>query len=1001
MKHIIENFIDNVKKKPKNIALVTTNGEEYTYEDIDIIVKNLASYFHEIGIKKGDIIPIIMKRDEFIIFTTLALFSIGAAYVPIAETYPKERIKYILEMFPTNILLANYNFKNDFLKNDINIVNVTKKIYKSGKINFEYDIDNLAYIIFTSGSTGKPKGVEITHKNLAWIINTLQEKYPQTENDAYLFNTPYTFDVSVTEMYGWIVAETKLIIPCMKDEELVKSISSIIKNMNVSHLAMSPSFMKMLVNINENNGVEFYKKLKYVFLAGEIFPVDLAIQLRKIAKDVQLYNLYGPTETTVYATYHKITDDVQKIIPIGKVFNGVTIKVMNDNNEVENGKQGELYIGGAGLCRGYYKNKELTNEKFTTINGIKYYKTGDYVYINENGDLIYVERIDQQVQINGIRVELGEIENVVKEKMNFKDCKVLYHEQRLLCFYLNNKTIDSNDIYKTIEKSLPKYMVPKIYIRMESYPINTNRKIDRNGLVARYNEYMEKQSSKSNVSNSNEERKLKEEICKIIKKFCKIDNIASDLNLITIGIDSLEMISIIMTLEDKLGIRLPDDLFYMMPTVDEVSSYISTNYNIFMKNNDWGTINITNEILLAEVVEEDIFNDLKGWSEEILNRKNCKKYNTLYLQKIYHYDNFESFLYADIELQQNGYSLKKVSQALNKLINQNELLRSILHEDDGLFFIEKEPRESGRILKEYLGKDESYINSCALKYLKENKLDEILFYPYIVKYEQRIILKLIISHNIMDQKSIANLKKDFYNLLNGAKIQKRENYESYIKLLENKNNNGNFVENNHISKLLRIKAHSFKNYNNDKIFMLNFDLGNKYKTEEQKIIQILDKILKTVLLASGQISCIASTILNYREIDGKNFNDCVGDYHTAIVFPYFLESSNEKNIVSEVIELYKDGYQPQQYVFKDYPQMSQEQKKLEYALDLNVFASINYLGEIRKENLERVEEELYNSRKEFSKFPGKKMYITCFTVRKKCYAYFLTAPKEIKNYCNN
>ena len=96
MKHIIENFIDNVKKKPKNIALVTTNGEEYTYEDIDIIVKNLASYFHEIGIKKGDIIPIIMKRDEFIIFTTLALFSIGAAYVPIAETYPKERIKYII-----------------------------------------------------------------------------------------------------------------------------------------------------------------------------------------------------------------------------------------------------------------------------------------------------------------------------------------------------------------------------------------------------------------------------------------------------------------------------------------------------------------------------------------------------------------------------------------------------------------------------------------------------------------------------------------------------------------------------------------------------------------------------------------------------------------------------------------------------------------------------------------------------------------------------------------
>ncbi|WP_129410117.1 AMP-binding protein [Marinitoga lauensis] len=370
--HIIKEFKNQVIKNTKKVAVITTERMTYSYEEIDLITDNLAGYFYSIGVRKGDIIPIIMKRNEFLLFTILALFKIGAAYTPISDNFPNNKVMEIISMFPDKPVLVNSGYEKytSFINN--NIINVKNGTIKENTFIKNLNIDNYAYLLFTSGSTGKPKGILAKHRNLSWIMNVLHLNFPVFSEDRYLLSTPFTFDVSLTELFGWIKGGGSLVIPYKTDKELFKELLDIIYLYKITHLALSPSILSM---ISESAMLsEKCKNLKYLMVAGEIFPVSLANKVRLSLKNTHIYNLYGPTETTVYATMYEIKNNIKKSVPIGKPLNGVKIKIKNEKNN-EN-SVGEILIGGNGVTDGYYNNKDLTEEKFILINGEKYYKTG-------------------------------------------------------------------------------------------------------------------------------------------------------------------------------------------------------------------------------------------------------------------------------------------------------------------------------------------------------------------------------------------------------------------------------------------------------------------------------------------------------------------------------------------------------------------------------------------------------------------------------------------------
>ncbi|SHF02205.1 amino acid adenylation domain-containing protein [Marinitoga hydrogenitolerans DSM 16785] len=983
-KHIIKEFKEQVSKNRKKTALITTEGVQYSYGETDLITDNLAGYFYSVGIKKGDIIPIIMKKDEFLLFTILALFKIGAAYVPISDNYPENKIKEIITQFSEKPVLINFEYKKYTSLFNNKIFNVKNGMIKKSHFDENIDIENYAYILFTSGSTGKPKGVIARHKNLSWIINELQLKFPVNIEDRYLFSTPFTFDVSLSELFGWVSGGGSIVIPCKRDQELFKELIDIIYEYKITHLALSPSILSM---ISENEKFsEKCKDLKYLMVAGEVFPVSLANKVRNILDNTQIFNLYGPTETTVYATMYEIKNNIKKTVPIGKALNGVKIKIKKEKGT--EGKEGEILVGGNGVTDGYYNNKKLTEEMFVLINGEKYYKTGDYGYIKDN-NIIFLGRKDSQIQINGIRVELEEIENRIYNNFPIKQLKIIYYKKKLICFYISNKEIEGNKIKNVLRKFLNKYMIPEFYIRIDKMPLNINKKIDMKSLIKMFEEYY---TQTLRVKNNISDDYIKQKIKNIIKTTLSYeDNVSDNISFFMLpGSDSLSSLKLINNLEKVFDINLSDDFLYIYPDINSMTEYIEKNLNqIHYKP-------ILKKLIISS--EKTIEEWYKKINKKILSDKIFKKYETHYLQKVYYYDNFNSYIHVNINIP-FIYELNKITKALNELINTHELLRSKIVEEDTLYFVEY---NKGFDISEdvliFENEPEERINEIIEKILIKNRLNHLLYMFYINYTENCIKLNMIFSHNIMDQKSVHVLKQSFFDILNDKYENKNKSYFSdFVKIIKEKNNNYKFLSDEHTKELFEVEKHGFVPYTDNDILIDTFKIKNKIENDE-KIIFIIKRILSKISKIMNIESLIASTIMNYRIFNDKDFSKNIGDYHTSIVFRYsnnWTENVFEQKFL-KLLKRYENGYQPQQFIFKNYPIMNEIQKKMEFAYDLNVLVSINYLGEIRQIEKEDLINKLKKTRNTLKSFPGKKIYITSFTEEDKCYVYYLTAPERLK-----
>lgn len=496
-------FEASVKFNPNKIAIFH-NDQSISYEDLNQQVNAITNRLFELGIKKDNIITILLERSISLTAAILAVLKTGAAYVVVDPDYPISRIEYILKDTNSSLLLTektyhdNPKYKNllgshssqhlfisPFFKDAPNYTIANPIIQSNG--------DTLACILYTSGSTGKPKGVLLDHKAFFRLFNG-PAMVQASSSDCVSQTSNASFDAAIYEMWAALGKGGSLVI-IDKDTVLSpQALEKCFKEYNITTAFLTTGLFNQLAKITPT----IFRSLKNALCAGESANAEI---MRKILNNTafrpqRLFNLYGPTECAVFATYYEIKtlDDDATSVPIGMPVNDTQLYILNDNLEkVQPGEVGELYISGEGVARGYLNLPALTTEKFILCPfdvDRKMYKTGDLVRSLPNGLIDFVGRKDNQVKIRGFRVELEEVECVLESHPNIFQGVVVApytqqgHQQLVAYFTLKNAkiTIKVDSLKLHLQKTLPDYMIPAAFVQLDSLPLTSHGKIDRQAL---------------------------------------------------------------------------------------------------------------------------------------------------------------------------------------------------------------------------------------------------------------------------------------------------------------------------------------------------------------------------------------------------------------------------------------------------------------------------------------------------------------------------------------
>jgi amino acid adenylation domain-containing protein len=571
-------FEDSVEKYSDKVAINFSDTSK-TYNEINQESNQLANYLIQKGVTNGDLIGVYLERSHKIVVALLAIMKAGAAYIPLDPIYPKNRIKLILDDAEPKAIISEKHLFDNLPENNSTIIDIFDKNIENQPSENPKIISgssSLAYLIYTSGSTGKPKGVKIPHNALVNFLFSMIEKPGCNQKDTLLAVTTISFDIAGLELFMPLLTGAKVVISSQEESMNADLLMKLMKKYQPTIIQATPVTYKMLLMANWEGNID----LK-ILCGGEAFPVDLAQNLLEKSKEV--WNMYGPTETTIWSTIKKVesTDSYAAYVSIGFPIANTQIYVVDEfMKPVPLGVPGELLIGGEGIASGYFKRPELSKERFIDSpneNGKKLYRTGDVVKINIDGNLQYLERMDNQVKIRGFRIELGEIENALKSIQKIEDAVVSVKENTKKDKYLvayftgTEKDLDRNFLAKEIRKKVPDYMVPCYYIQLDSFPLTPNGKIDRKQLPEPNEEKIKEHNKPLNGG--------EEILYGIWKELLENNNFGIDDDFFAIGGHSLLAVNLMIKIEEKIGVRLPLATLFNNSTIRNLAEYIASENN--------------------------------------------------------------------------------------------------------------------------------------------------------------------------------------------------------------------------------------------------------------------------------------------------------------------------------------------------------------------------------------------------------------------------------------
>ena len=579
-KCIHHRFEEQVLRTPNAIA-VECEGEQITYTELNESANRLAGYLSKQGAHEDNSVALFVERGFDMIIGLLAISKTGATYLPLDPIYPKARLFLIVDDAKPVIMLTQHALSDSVPETDSKIIFIDDRAAYSKEPADNLSFGNAAkpgYILYTSGSTGKPKGVPVNQHAVVNLVNSMTRLLSFTVQDILLAVTTISFDIAELEMYMPLFIGAKLLIATQETATDMDLLSEKMVSSKATVFQATPVTFKMLM-INDWRG----KKDLKLIIGGEALPKELVREL--LPRCAGVWNSYGPTETAIYSVVRNNTmaDTLgEGYVPIGRPLDNTTCYILNKKLvPVPIGIPGELYIGGDGISPGYLNLPDQTNERFI-INPFgktpeeKIYKTGDLVTYFNDGNMVFLNRLDTQVKIRGFRIELGEIESAVAQYDVVKDNVVIVREdipgdKKLVGYIIlkENQKIDLVELKHFLATRLPDYMVPATFVTMEKFPVTLNGKVDRKLLPAPV-----ETASQVSAEYVAPVTKLGKQLVEIWSEVLKMENIGINDNFFELGGNSLVAAMIITRIKKVLHIKITLSTLFIKQTIVEIKKEI-------------------------------------------------------------------------------------------------------------------------------------------------------------------------------------------------------------------------------------------------------------------------------------------------------------------------------------------------------------------------------------------------------------------------------------------
>ncbi len=617
-------FEQESDKNPNSIAVSAVGRDDVletiTYAELNQKANQLANYLRSTNKEKG-IVGICLNKSIDVVVSILATFKAGYAYVPIDPNFPQQRQEFIISDSDVKIIITSSELELNFEKDGSQIINMDQvssilMSYDSENSKHEVEAKDLAYIIYTSGSTGNPKGVKISHGSAVNIFNGYKEKYLLEDVcKIHLQMASISFDVFIGDLMRSLCSGGKLVL-CPREYLLnPKDLYEYIVSQNIHIAEFVPAVMRQLVQYMRGNNKKI-ANMKTIIISSDSWNIQEYFEFKKyFSEDTIFINAYGITEVTIDSTYldcSTLNIDNQGFVPIGDPFPNTQIYVLDQElNPTPIGVPGELCIGGEGVAIGYLNRPELTREKFVPNPfsdkvGERIYRTGDLARYLKDGTIEFLGRMDYQIKIRGLRVEIGEVEEVLMQHPLIKEAVVLAKKDKsgeniLIGYYVRSMedTFSIEELQTSMLRKLPDYMIPTIFIEVKELPLSPNGKIDRK-LLPEPNFTIINDTWSIVEPNNEIQRKLVE----IWKKVLQIDRVGIENNFFSVGGHSFLVMTLIAAIEKELHVKVKLTTFLEHPTVKQLEKIISNNLNDNKTVNELredGT-DLKNEILKSDEI---------------------------------------------------------------------------------------------------------------------------------------------------------------------------------------------------------------------------------------------------------------------------------------------------------------------------------------------------------------------------------------------------------------
>lgn len=713
----IELFEQNIAQCEEKIAVIF-NQKSFSYKELNEYGNKLANFLKKAGIKKDDRVGIYLDESIEMISTIVGILKSSASFIPMPDIFPEQRVNDIIDNAKIKVLLTKKKFisqESEQVKY-VYLEDLNLDQFALTNLLIETNIDDCIYNIYTSGSTGKPKGVRLSNKNILNFAFYIINRYEITKDDNFSKFAGYGFDASILEIMPALLTGATLHILDKDTKKDLEKLNNYFEENKITISFLPTQFAEIFMEEADN------KSLRCLFTGGE--------KLKRVKlRNYKICNIYGPTETTVAATFYEVNSEEIDNIPIGKPIDNYKIYIVDKEQKLcKLEEEGEIWIAGEGVGQGYIELPKLNAEKFipnpflsaTDQAGKKYqtiYKSGDLGKWLPDGNIEYVGRIDFQVKIRGYRIELGEIEQKMVHFSGIKEAVALALKdsigQDFICaYYTAEKNLVAEQAIKDyLRNSIPEYMIPQEFVRLEHFKINANGKIDRKALPY---PHRENQFSEEILEAQTPQEKY---LVKLTQEIFKRDKISLSSNFIQLGGNSLKALVLVAKLKSQYNITTNDIL--NSNNLKEISDKLSNN----AENN-------------------------------ILKKQLLEKYPATLSQKGIYFSwklNKESTIYnTPISIKLSGIlNINKLSLSINNILEEQRLLKSnfIIDKED-IFQIIKDHHKID--LKIEIGNKDT-LEQCFKEFIRPFNLEsELLFRIKIITLQETEHIIFIDIHHIIN-----------------------------------------------------------------------------------------------------------------------------------------------------------------------------------------------------------------------------------------------------------